>query len=145
MQVMLSPERFRQPIKQPIELQVVKGKKNAHTYAKTPNFTTPSTVGQLEPRGIDKPKDSTLLKKVSKANQKNDSYSSICAHLEDPTKHTKSKSVKLKGCRVSKSLLMKKNQLWVPDNKDFRLRVIKEIHDQLAIGHLNRKQTSNMI
>ena len=143
---MLLPSKcFGQPIKQPIKLQIVEGKENAHACAETPNFTTLSAVGQSELRGMDKPKDSILSKEASKANQKNNSYSSIHIHLEDFTKHAKPESVKLKGCRVSKGLLMKRNQLYVSDDKDLQLRVIKEIHNQPAVGHFGRKRTSNMV
>lgn len=141
MQVLLLLEHFGQPI----ELQVVKGKEDTHACTKTPNSTTPSIVRQWEPHEANNLGNTTLPKEVSKANQKDDSYISIRAHLNDPTKYAKPEGIKLKSCRISKSLLMKRNQLWVPDDKGFRLRVIKEIHDQLAVGHPGKKQTSNMI
>lgn len=77
--------------------------------------------------------------------QKDSSYTSIYAHLKDPTIYAKPERIKLKGCRVSKSLLMKGNQLWVPDNEDLWLRVIKKIYDQPVVGHPGRKQTSNIV
>ena len=40
---------------------------------------------------------------------------------------------------------MKGNQLWVPDNEGLQLGVIKKIHNQPAVGHPDKKQTSNMI
>ena len=49
--------------------------------------------------------------------------------LENLTIHAKPKGMKIKGCRVSKSLILKKNQLWVPDNKSLQLEILKEIHN----------------
>ena len=62
------------------------------------------------------------------ANQKEDLYIGICAYLKDSEAHARPKGVKLKDYRVSKSLLIKENQLWMPDNKGFWLKVIKKIH-----------------
>ena len=63
------------------------------------------------------------------ANQKDDWYISICTYLKDLTMHAKTKSVKIRGYKVSESLLLKKNQLWVSDNEDLQLEVFKEIHN----------------
>ena len=78
------------------------------------------------------------------ANQKENLYASIHAYLEDFKASAKPDSVKLKGCKGSKGLLMRENQLWVPNNKGLRLRVIKEIHDQLVVGHSGVEKTLNM-
>ena len=40
---------------------------------------------------------------------------------------------------------MKKNQIWVPEGDHLRLKVIKEIHDQPAVGHPGVERTLNMI
>ena len=79
------------------------------------------------------------------ANQKDNLYINIRAHLEDLITHAKPKGIKLKGCKVSKSLLMKENQLCVPDHKGLRLEILKKIHNQLAIGHSGVERTLNMI
>ena len=78
------------------------------------------------------------------ANQKKNSYASIHVYLENSEVHAKLKSVKLKDCRVSKGLLMQENQLWMPNNKDLRLRVIKETHNQPAVDHPGVEKTLNM-
>lgn len=142
MQVLLPPERFEQSIElQPIE-------KSGTETEDPPNTETPNPVGQSSAVGQQEPHEAensnaTLPEEVSNANRKDDSYISIRAHLEDPTKHAKPDGVKLKGCRVSEGLLMKGNQLWVPDG--LQLRVIKEIHDQPAVGHSGVEQTLNMV
>lgn len=78
------------------------------------------------------------------ANRKDDWYASIRAYLGNPTMHAKPEDVKIRGCRMSKGLLMKENQLWVPDNEGLRLEVLKEIHDQPAVGHPGVERTPNM-
>lgn len=75
------------------------------------------------------------------ANQKDDWYANICTHLENPATYAKLEDFKLRGCRVSKSLLIKKNQFWIPDNEGLQLEVLKEVHDQLAVGHPGVKRT----
>lgn len=116
-------------------------------HAKTPNLVTFSTIRQWELHKAENLKISesaTLSEKVNMANQRDDSYISIRAHLEDPTKYTKPESVKLKSCRVSKGLLIKENQLCVPNNIGFWLKIIKECHTQPAIDRPGMKRTLNM-
>ena len=43
------------------------------------------------------------------ANQKENLYASIYAYLKDSKAHAKLESVKLKDCKVSEGLLMRKN------------------------------------
>lgn len=105
------------------------------------NTETPNPVGQTESNK----KDSTLSKRVIQANQKENLYASIHAYLEDAGAHAKPEGVKLKDCMVSKDdLLMRENQLWVSDNEDLRLKIIKEIYDQPAVGHSGVEKTLNM-
>ena len=80
------------------------------------------------------------------ANQTDELCTQIRAYLEAPSGQKKP-TVHLNSCRVSNSLLMKVNCLWVPEGEDSRLRlkVIKEVHDQPAVGHPGTKQTLNMI
>lgn len=43
--------------------------------------------------------------------------------------HVKTESMKIRGYKMSEGLLLKKNQLWVPDNEDLQLEVFKKIHN----------------
>ena len=113
--VLLLPEHFQQSVElQPIE----KNEKRDQSSAKTSNFTTLSVVEQLKPCDTDKLENSTLPEKVMQANQKEDLYASICAYLKDSKAYAKPESIKLEGCTVNKSLVMKENQLWVPASED---------------------------
>ena len=116
MQVLLPPEWFQQVIElQPIE-------KNDNKKENLPSTKTPNPVGQLDPIGQTRSseEDSTLPEQVMNANQKDGWYTSICAHLKNPTTHAKPEDIKIKGYRMSKGLLMKENQLWMPYNRLFQ-------------------------
>ena len=140
MQVLLPLECFEQPT----EVQAIEENKNTRAYAGTPNPIIPSVVGQKKLHEVEN-SEMTLPKKVSNANRKDDLYNSIYAHLKDPTKHAKPKGVKLNGCGMGKDLLIRDNQLWVPDNKGLKLRAIKKIYDQLAVGHPGVEKMLSMI
>ena len=138
MQVLLPPKHFGKSIElQPIE----------ENEEYLPNTKIPNPVGQPDPVGQTESneKDSTLPEQVMQANQKENLYTSICAYLKDLGVHAKPEGVKLKDCRVNKNLLMQKDQLWMPNNKDLRLEVIKKTHDQPAISYPGVEKTLNMI
>ena len=106
-QVLLPPEYFGKSV----ELQPIEENKEYLPNIKTPNLVGQETlnligqsdlVGQTESNK----KNSTLPEWVMQANQKENLYTSICAYLKDSEVHAKPKSIKLKDCRVNKSLLM---------------------------------------
>ena len=137
--MLLPPERFEQSVK----LQPIKEKeKKSSSSTKTLN-----PIGQsnhVKQTRLSE-ENSILLKQVINANQKDNLFTNICAYLKDPTMHAKSEDVKLKGCRVSKDLLIKENQLWVSDHKDLRLEILKKIHNQPAVSHPGVERILNMI
>ena len=112
MQVLLPPECFGKSV----ELQLIEENEKYSPNTKTPNpigQETPNPVGQPDPVGQTEfnEEDSTLSKQVMQANQKENLYASIHAYLKDSEVHANLESIKLKNCRVSKSLLMQENQL----------------------------------
>ena len=104
---------------------------------------TPTTSAEHRP-GVSK--FLTLPKEVKDANQADDLCTQICAYLKAPSKREKL-TVYVNSCKVSNSLLMKKNCLWVLEGKDSRLwlRVIKKMHDQSAVGHPSTEKTLHML
>ena len=69
----------------------------------------------------------------------------ICAYLEAPSERTRPKT-HLNSYRVSNGLLMKADQLWVPKGgQNLKMRVIKEVHDQPAVGHPGVERTLSML
>ena len=78
------------------------------------------------------------------SNQNNELRSKIRLYLANP-KGLKKPEVYLKGLRVENGLLMKGNRLWVADEDQLQLKVIKEIHDQPAVGHPGMERTLEMV
>ena len=136
MQTLLPPERFEHVVNlQPIEVE------NSLSTG-TPNNDITSVVDHAEPHA----EPSTLPDEIKDANQMDNLCTQICAYLEAPNEKKKP-TIQLDSCRVNDSLLIKRDRLWMSEGKDsrLRLRMIKEIHDQLAVGHLETEQTLNMI
>ena len=80
---------------------------------------------------------------VIESNQNNELCSKICLYLANP-KGLEKPEVYLKGLRVENRLLMKGNRLWVANEDQLQLKVIKEIHDQPAVGHPGTERTLKM-
>ena len=87
---------------------------------------------------------STLPEQVIKFNRNNKLCSKICSYFANPKRLNKPK-IYLKDLRVENELLMKGNQLWVANEGQLQLEVIKEIHDQLVVDHLGTEKTLEMI
>ena len=85
----------------------------------------------------------SLPERVIKSNQNNELCSKICLYLANPKGLEKSE-VYLKSLRVENGLLMKGNRLWVANEDQLQLKVIKEIHDQPAVGHPGTERTLEM-
>ena len=90
-------------------------------------------------------KDETLPlpEQVIESNQKNELCSKIRLYLANP-KELEKPEVYLKGLRVENGLLMKGNRLWVADKDQLQLKIVKKIHDQLAVGHPGMEKTLKM-
>ena len=84
-----------------------------------------------------------LPEQVMESNQNNELCSKICSYLANP-KELEKPEVYLKGLRVENGLLMKGNRLWVADKDQLQLKVVKEIHNQPAVGHAGTKRMLEM-
>ena len=87
---------------------------------------------------------STLPEQVTESNQNNKLCNKICLYLTN-LKGLEKPETYLKGLRVENGLLMKGNWLWVAKKDHLQFKVIKEIHDQLAVGHPGIKKMLGMI
>ena len=76
-------------------------------------------------------------------NQNNKLCSKIRLYFANPKGLDKSE-IYLKGLRVENGLLMKGNWLWVVNKDQLQFEVIKEIHDQPAVGYSGTKRTLEM-
>ena len=131
MQTLLPAERFEHAVNlKPIEVEI-----------DSPNEDITSSADPAEPQEL-----STLPEEIKVANRADELCNQICAYLEAPSERAKP-ITHVNSCRVSNGLLMKANQIWVPEgeNKQLRMRVIKEIHDQSAVGHPGVERTLNMV
>ena len=79
-------------------------------------------------------KTSPLPERVMESNQNNELCSKIRSYFANPKELEKSE-VYLKGLRVENGLLMKGNWLWVTDEDQLQLKVVKKIHNQPAVGY----------
>ena len=85
----------------------------------------------------------TLPERVKESNQKDVLFSEIREYLASPMDHVRLTDVYLRGSRAANGLLYKDNKLWVAD--DLRLDVIREVHDQPAVGHAGVRKTILLI
>ena len=85
----------------------------------------------------------TLPDRVKEANQNDVLFTEIREYLANPVDHDRPTDVYLRGSRAANGLLYKDNKLWVAD--DLRLDVIREVHDQPAVGHAGVRRTILLI
>ena len=88
-------------------------------------------------------KTSPLPEQVMESNQINKLCNKIHLYLANP-KGLDKPNAYLKGLKVENGLLIKGNQLWVADKGQLQLEVIKEIHNQPAVGHPGTEKTLKM-
>ena len=84
-----------------------------------------------------------LPEQIMESNQNNELCSKICLYFANPEGLEKPK-VYLKGLKMENRLLMKGNWLWVTNKDQLQLKVIKEIHNQPAVGHPSTEKTLEM-
>ena len=123
--VLLSPNR----IDHGTELQPIK-----EDYANRTDSDTDSNSSD---------KTSPLPEQVMESNQNNELCSKIRSYFANP-KGLEKPEVYLKSLKVENKLLMKRNQLWVANKDQLQLKVIKQIHNQLAVGYPSTKKTLEM-
>ena len=88
-------------------------------------------------------KTSPLPEQVIEFNQNNKLCSKIRLYFANP-KGLDKPNTYLKGLKVENGLLIKENWLWVADKGQLQLEVIKEIHDQSAMGYPGTERTLEM-
>ena len=146
MQVLLPPKRIEI---QPIE--VTNEPKDKGVEAKQANEEEKAEeLGRLhaaEPQSEHKEsvetKDlQTLPEQVKELNQNDLLFTEIREYLANPVDKNRP-TVYLRGSRAANGLLYKDNKLWVA--KNLRLDVIREVHDQPAVGHSGVRRTMLLI
>ena len=79
---------------------------------------------------------------MKELNQSNVLFLEVRKYLANPEDHDRP-NIYLRGSRAANGLLYKDNKLWVAD--DLRLDVIREVHDQPAVGHAGVRRTMLLI
>ena len=86
---------------------------------------------------------STLPERVTESNRNNELCNKIRLYLANQ-KGLEKLEAYFKDLRVENRLLMKGNRLWVAEEGYLQLKVIKEIHDQPAVGYPGMERTLEM-
>ena len=81
--------------------------------------------------------------RVMESNRNNELCNKICSYFANQKELEKPEAY-FKGLRVENGLLMKGNWLSVAKEGHLQLKVIKEIHDQPAVGHPGMERTLGM-
>ena len=85
----------------------------------------------------------TLPDQVKEANRTDVLFTKVREYFSNPEDHDQPTNVYLRGSRAANGLLYKDNKLWVAE--DLRLDVIREVHDQPAMGHAGVQRTILLI
>jgi hypothetical protein len=87
--------------------------------------------------------ESQLFKKVMKLNQKNVFYIDMKKVIKN--KRHSHKQWSLKKFEIVEDTLLFRKKLWILDNDELRLNILKKIHDQLAVEHSSIRRTWDLI
>ena len=85
----------------------------------------------------------TLPDRVKESNRNDSLFTEIRQFLASPGDHNRPTDIYLRGSRAANGLLYKDSKLWV--SNDLRLDVIREVHDQPAVGHVGVRRTILLI
>ena len=146
MQVLLPPERIEI---QPIEVEHEKeaeelGRSHLAEPPAEPPAKPQPAEGSVEDEEIDEELDDlpTLPDRVRESNRTNVLFSEVREYLAHAEGHDRPAAY-LRGSRAENGLLFKDSKLWVAE--DLRLDLIREVHDQPAVGHTGVRRTILLI
>ena len=164
MQVLLPPERIEiQPIEitneshndESAEANHDKPEEEAEEQHEESNAAEPHAEPHAESEEVEAEHDEstrpkgeeddspTLPDRVKEANRNDVLFTEIREYLTNPADHDRPADVYLRGSRAANGLLYKDSKLWVTEG--LRLDVIREVHDQPAVGHAGVRRTILLI
>ncbi len=84
---------------------------------------------------LKKNNDQSIYKQILETNEINKN----CTLLREAIARDEAQceNIKLKNCRVQNEILYKDSQLWVSFNELLQMNLIREMHDQFFIDHLD--------
>ncbi len=92
---------------------------------------------------LKKNNDQSIYKQILETNEINEN----CTLLREAIARDEAqcKDIKLKNCRVQNEILYKDSQLWISFNESLQMNLIREMHDQFSIDHLDILRTMKII
>ncbi len=105
--------------------------------------TTILTSNWMKIADLEKNNDQSIYKQILETNEIDEN----CMLLREAIARGEAqcKDIKLKNCRVQNKILYKDSQLWVSFNELLQLNLIREMHDQPSIDHLDILKTMKII
>ncbi len=105
--------------------------------------TTILTLNWMKIADLEKNNDWSIYKQILEINEIDEN----CTLLREAIARDEAqcKDIKLKNCRVQNEILYKDSQLWVSFNELLQMNLIREMHDQFSIDHLNILRTMKII
>jgi transposase InsO family protein len=84
-----------------------------------------------------------LFERAMKLNQED----AFCINMKKAIKDKRHshKQWSLKKFEIAEDTLLFRKKLWIPDNNELRLNILKEIHDQPAVGHPGIRRTWDLV
>jgi len=92
---------------------------------------------------LEKNVSESIYKQVLDANEIDENCTLLREAIERD--EAQCKDIKLKNCRVQNEILYKDSQLWVSFNELLQMNLIREMHDQFSINHLDILRTMKII
>jgi len=105
--------------------------------------TTILTSNWMKIADLEKNNDQSIYKQVLETNEIDEN----CTLLREAIARDEAQceSIKLKNCRVQNEILYKDSQLWISFNELLQMNLIREMHDQFSIDHLDILRTMKII
>ncbi len=105
--------------------------------------TTILTLNQMKIVDLEKNNDQSIYKQILETNEIDEN----CTLLREAITRDEAqcKDIKLKNCWIQNEILYKDSQLWVSFNELLQINLIREMHDQFSIDHLDILRTMKII
>ncbi len=101
------------------------------------------TSNRMKIADLEKNVSESIYKQVLDANEIDENCTLLREAIERD--EAQCKDIKLKNCRIQNEILYKDSQLWVSFNELLQMNLIREMHDQPSIDHLDILRTMKII
>ncbi len=101
------------------------------------------TSNRMKIADLKKNVSESIYKQVLDANEIDENCTLLREAIERD--EAQCKDIKLKNCQVQNEILYKDSQLWVSFNELLQMNLIREMHDQFSIDHLDILRTMKII